>query len=135
MNLGNLKGYSTGGSLHIITNNRIGFTTEPIDARSTTYSTDVAKGYDVPIFHVNADDVEATIEAIDIAMEFRKEFHKDVVIDLVGYRRFGHNEMDEPSITNQFLIRIFANMTLLNMCLVKSLLMKVSFQKMKCIHL
>ena len=72
MNLGNLKGYSTGGSLHIITNNRIGFTTEPIDARSTTYSTDVAKGYDVPIFHVNADDVEATIEAIDIAMEFRK---------------------------------------------------------------
>ena len=91
MNLGSLKGYSTGGSLHIITNNRIGFTTEPIDGRSTTYSSDVAKGYDVPILHVNADDVEATIEAIEIAMEFRKEFHKDVVID---------NEMDEPSITN-----------------------------------
>ena len=100
MNLGSLKGYSTGGSLHIITNNRIGFTTEPIDGRSTTYSSDVAKGYDVPILHVNADDVEATIEAIEIAMEFRKEFHKDVVIDLVGYRRYGHNEMDEPSITN-----------------------------------
>ena len=98
MNLGSLKGYTTGGSLHIITNNRIGFTTEPTDGRSTTYSTDVAKGYDVPILHVNADDVEATIEAIDIAMEFRKEFHKDVVIDLVGYRRYGHNEMDEPSI-------------------------------------
>ncbi|MCG7339621.1 2-oxoglutarate dehydrogenase E1 component [Staphylococcus sp. ACRSN] len=100
MNLGNLDGYSTGGSLHIITNNRIGFTTEPNDGRSTTYSSDVAKGYDVPIMHVNADDVEATIEAIEIAMAFRKEFHKDVVIDLVGYRRYGHNEMDEPSITN-----------------------------------
>lgn len=100
MNLGNLDGYSTGGSLHIITNNRIGFTTEPQDGRSTTYSSDVAKGYDVPIMHVNADNVEATIEAIEIAMAFRKEFHKDVVIDLVGYRRYGHNEMDEPSITN-----------------------------------
>ncbi|MGW7975828.1 2-oxoglutarate dehydrogenase E1 component [Staphylococcus xylosus] len=100
MNLGNLDSYSTGGSLHIITNNRIGFTTEPQDGRSTTYSSDVAKGYDVPIMHVNADNVEATIEAIEIAMAFRKEFHKDVVIDLVGYRRYGHNEMDEPSITN-----------------------------------
>ena len=81
MNLSNLDGYSTGGALHIITNNR-GFTTEPIDGRSATYSSDIAKGYDVPILHVNADDVEATIEAIDIAMEFRKEFHKDFVIDL-----------------------------------------------------
>ena len=71
MNLSNLDGYSTGGALHIITNNRIGLT-EPIDGRSTAYSSDIAKGYDVPILHVNADDVEATIEAIDIAMEFRK---------------------------------------------------------------
>ncbi|MDR5602421.1 2-oxoglutarate dehydrogenase E1 component [Staphylococcus coagulans] len=100
MNLGNLNGFSTGGTLHIITNNRIGFTTDPEDGRSTTYATDVAKGYDVPILHVNADNVEATIEAIDIAMEFRKTFNKDVVIDLVGYRRFGHNEMDEPTLTN-----------------------------------
>ncbi|UEX89190.1 2-oxoglutarate dehydrogenase E1 component [Staphylococcus ratti] len=100
MNLGSLQGYSTGGTLHIITNNRIGFTTDPIDGRSTTYATDVAKGYDVPIMHVNADDVEATIEVIDIAMEFRKAFNKDVVIDLVGYRRYGHNEMDEPTLTN-----------------------------------
>ncbi|QLK86970.1 2-oxoglutarate dehydrogenase E1 component [Staphylococcus sp. 17KM0847] len=100
MNLGSLEGYSTGGTIHLITNNRIGFTTEPIDGRSTTYATDVAKGYDVLIMHVNADDVEATIEAIDIAMEFRKTFNKDVVIDIVGYRRFGHNEMDEPMLTN-----------------------------------
>ncbi|WP_345790174.1 thiamine pyrophosphate-dependent enzyme, partial [Neisseria meningitidis] len=77
MNLGNLDGFSTGGTLHIITNNRIGFTTDPEDGRSTTYATDVAKGYDVPIMHVNADNVEATIEAIDIAMEFRKAFNKD----------------------------------------------------------
>ncbi|MBH9580011.1 2-oxoglutarate dehydrogenase E1 component [Staphylococcus felis] len=100
MNLGNLDGFNTGGTMHIITNNRIGFTTDPEDGRSTTYATDVAKGYDVPIMHVNADNIEATIEAIDIAMEFRKTFHKDVVIDLVGYRRFGHNEMDEPTLTN-----------------------------------
>ncbi|MGV3243925.1 2-oxoglutarate dehydrogenase E1 component [Staphylococcus sp. 11261D007BR] len=100
MNLGNLEGFNTGGTMHIITNNRIGFTTDPIDGRSTTYATDVAKGYDVPIMHVNADDVEATMEAIDIAMEFRETFHKDVVIDLVGYRRYGHNEMDEPTLTN-----------------------------------
>ena len=95
MNLGSLKGYSTGGSLHIITNNRIGFTTEPFDGRSTTYSSDVAKGYDVPILHVNADDVEATIEAIEIAMEFRKEFHKDVVIDLVDEGIISEDEMNE----------------------------------------
>lgn len=96
---------------------------------------DVAKGYDVPIFHVNADDVEATIEAIDIAMEFRKEFHKDVVIDLVGYRRFGHNEMDEPSITNPVPYQNIRKHDSVEYVFGKSLLMKVSFQKMKCIHL
>ncbi|MGZ0075676.1 thiamine pyrophosphate-dependent enzyme [Staphylococcus aureus] len=100
MNLGNLKGYSTVVHRILLLTIELDLLQNQFDARSTTYSTDVAKGYDVPIFHVNADDVEATIEAIDIAMEFRKEFHKDVVIDLVGYRRFGHNEMDEPSITN-----------------------------------
>ena len=99
MNLGDLKGYSTGGSY---TSSQ---TTELVSQLNQQmavlqHTQQMAKGYDVPILHVNADDVEATIEAIDIAMEFRKEFHKDVVIDLVGYRRYGHNEMDEPSITN-----------------------------------
>ncbi|ATD30352.1 2-oxoglutarate dehydrogenase E1 component [Macrococcus sp. IME1552] len=105
MNLSNLDGYSVGGSLHIITNNRVGFTTEPYDSRSTTYATDVAKGYDLPIIHVNADDVEACMEAIELAMAFRQKFHKDFVIDLVGYRRYGHNEMDEPTITNPMLYK------------------------------
>ncbi|WP_414043138.1 2-oxoglutarate dehydrogenase E1 component [Macrococcus animalis] len=105
MNLSNLDGYSVGGSLHIITNNRVGFTTEPYDSRSTTYATDVAKGYDLPIIHVNADDVEACMEAIELAMAFRQKFNKDFVIDLVGYRRYGHNEMDEPTITNPMLYK------------------------------
>ncbi|WP_414053715.1 2-oxoglutarate dehydrogenase E1 component [Macrococcus equi] len=105
MNLSNLDGYTVGGSIHIITNNRVGFTTEPYDSRSTTYATDVAKGYDLPIIHVNADDVEACLEAISLAMSFRQKFNKDFVIDLVGYRRYGHNEMDEPTITNPMLYK------------------------------
>ncbi|CAM3275964.1 2-oxoglutarate dehydrogenase E1 component [Macrococcoides canis] len=105
MNLSNLAGYSVGGSLHIITNNRVGFTTESYDSRSTTYATDVAKGYDLPIIHVNADDLEACIEAIELAMAYRQKFNKDFVIDLVGYRRYGHNEMDEPTVTNPMLYK------------------------------
>lgn len=105
MNLSNLDGYSVGGSIHIITNNRVGFTTEPYDSRSTIYATDVAKGYDLPIIHVNADDVEACMESIAIAMAYRQKFNKDFVIDLVGYRRYGHNEMDEPTITNPMLYK------------------------------
>ncbi|RXK19223.1 2-oxoglutarate dehydrogenase E1 component [Macrococcus sp. DPC7161] len=103
MNLSSLDGYSVGGSIHIITNNRIGFTTEPYDSRSTTYATDVAKGYDIPIIHVNADDIEACIDAVILAMKYRQTFNRDFVIDLVGYRRYGHNEMDEPFVTNPLL--------------------------------
>lgn len=99
LNLQSLKGYATGGSLHIITNNQIGFTTEPTDARSTRYASDLAKGFDVPIIHVNADDVEACVSAIRLAMAFRDKFARDAVIDLIGYRRFGHNETDEPAYT------------------------------------
>src|SRR5204863_1775099 len=99
LNLQSLKGYATGGTVHIITNNQIGFTTEPSDARSTRYASDLAKGFDVPIIHVNADDVEASIAAIRLAMAFRDKFARDVVLDLIGYRRFGHNETDEPAYT------------------------------------
>jgi len=98
-NLQSLEGYSTGGTLHLITNNQIGFTTEPTESRSTRYSSDLAKGFDVPIVHVNADDPEAAISAIRLALAYRQEFGHDSVVDLVGYRRFGHNEQDEPAYT------------------------------------
>jgi 2-oxoglutarate dehydrogenase E1 component len=103
LNLQALSGYSTGGTIHIIMNNQLGFTTDPNDARSTRYASDLAKGYDVPVIHVNADDVEACIHAIRLAMGFRREFRRDVVIDLIGYRRFGHNETDEPGYTQPLM--------------------------------
>src|SRR5215211_3419711 len=99
LNLQALPGYTTGGTVHIITNNQLGFTTDPRDARSTRYASDLAKGFDIPIIHVNADDVEACIAAMRLAMAFRREFGRDAVIDLIGYRRYGHNETDEPAYT------------------------------------
>ena len=99
LNLQALAGYSTGGTIHIIANNQLGFTTDPGDSRSTRYASDLAKGFDVPIIHVNADDVEGCIAAVRLAVAFRNEFGRDVLIDLVGYRRFGHNETDEPAYT------------------------------------
>jgi 2-oxoglutarate dehydrogenase E1 component len=99
LNLQALKGYSTGGTVHIIANNQLGFTTDPPDSRSTRYASDLAKGFDIPIIHVNADDVEACIQAVRLAVGFRNEFGRDAVIDLIGYRRFGHNETDEPAYT------------------------------------
>ncbi|HUR94023.1 MAG TPA: multifunctional oxoglutarate decarboxylase/oxoglutarate dehydrogenase thiamine pyrophosphate-binding subunit/dihydrolipoyllysine-residue succinyltransferase subunit, partial [Gemmatimonadales bacterium] len=99
LNLGALKGYRTGGTLHIITNNQVGFTTDMEDARSTRYASDLAKGFDIPIIHVNGDDAEACLSAVRLAMAYRDKFHQDVLIDLVGYRRHGHNEGDEPAYT------------------------------------
>ncbi|MDA8067687.1 MAG: multifunctional oxoglutarate decarboxylase/oxoglutarate dehydrogenase thiamine pyrophosphate-binding subunit/dihydrolipoyllysine-residue succinyltransferase subunit [Actinomycetota bacterium] len=99
LNLQALDGYTVGGTIHIIQNNQVGFTTDPEDSRSTTCASDLAKGFDVPIIHVNADDVEACMAAVRLAFAFRKEFGHDVVIDLVGYRRHGHNEGDEPLYT------------------------------------
>ena len=103
-NLHDLEGYSTGGTLHLITNNQIGFTTDPNEGRSTRYSSDLAKGFDVPIIHVNADDPEASISATRLSMAYRRRFGQDVVIDLVGYRRFGHNEQDEAAYTQPLMV-------------------------------
>jgi 2-oxoglutarate decarboxylase len=98
-NLACIEGYDTGGTLHIITNNQIGFTTDPSEARSTDFASDLAKGFDVPIIHVNADDPDACLAAAQLAMMYREKFGNDCVINLVGYRRFGHNEGDEPRYT------------------------------------
>jgi 2-oxoglutarate dehydrogenase E1 component len=100
LNLQALPGYSTGGTVHIIANNQLGFTTDPGESRSTRYASDLAKGFDMPIIHVNADDVEACIAAMRLAVAFRNEFGgRDALIDLIGYRRYGHNETDEPAYT------------------------------------
>jgi 2-oxoglutarate dehydrogenase E1 component len=99
LNLQGLDGYAVGGTVHIIMNNQVGFTTDPDDGRSTRWASDMAKGFDVPIFHVNADDPAACISAVRLAFAFRQEFGHDVLIDVVGYRRFGHNEADEPAYT------------------------------------
>src|SRR4051812_28233878 len=99
LNLQAIDGYKVGGTLHLIQNNQVGFTTDPEDARSTRWASDPAKGYDTPIIHVNADDVAGCISAVRLAFAFRQEFGHDVVIDLIGYRRFGHNEADEPAYT------------------------------------
>ena len=99
LNLQSLKGYSTGGTVHLIQNNQVGFTTDPEEARSTPYAADMAKGFNVPIVHVNADDVEACSAAVRLAMAYRERWGRDIVIDVIGYRRFGHNETDEPAYT------------------------------------
>ena len=105
LNLGSLRGYSSGGTIHIIANNRVGFTTDTKDARSTRYASDLAKGYEIPVVHVNADNPEACMAAVRMALDYRMRFRKDFLIDLVGYRRFGHNEMDDPDATQPLMYR------------------------------
>ncbi|MDQ0483168.1 2-oxoglutarate dehydrogenase E1 component [Guptibacillus hwajinpoensis] len=109
LNLSQLKGYHTGGTIHIIANNQLGFTTESSDSRSTKYASDLAKGYEIPIVHVNADDPEACLAAMHLAYEYRMKFNKDFLIDLIGYRRFGHNEMDDPAVTQPHLYEKIKN--------------------------
>ena len=108
-NLQSLPGYETGGTIHLIANNQIGFTTDPADARSTRYASDLAKGFDVPIVHVNADDVDACIAAVHLVIDYRRAFGRDALIDLIGYRRFGHNEQDEPAYTQPHMAERIKN--------------------------
>jgi len=109
LNLSRLEGYGAGGTIHIIINNQLGFTTEPQASRSTLYASDLAKGFEIPIVHVNADDPAACLAAARLAYAYRERFHKDVLIDLVGYRRYGHNEGDEPAYTQPLLYAAITN--------------------------
>ncbi|MFC4075836.1 2-oxoglutarate dehydrogenase E1 component [Salinithrix halophila] len=105
LNFDRLPGYQTGGSIHIIANNMLGFTTDSRDSRSTRYASDLAKGFEIPVVHVNADDPEACLAAVQLACEYRTRFCKDFLIDLIGYRRYGHNEMDDPVATQPSLYK------------------------------
>ncbi len=106
LNMSQLPGYTTGGTLHVIINNQVGFTTEAHESRSCTYATDVAKMLQIPIFHVNGEDPEAVAQVVNLAMDFRREFRRDVVIDMYAYRRWGHNEGDEPRFTQPEMYRV-----------------------------
>ena len=128
MQMTKLEGFNTGGTIHVVTNNQVGFTADPWHSRSTVYASDLGKTFDAPIFHVNADDAEAVVRVFALAAKFRQEFHNDVVIDLVGYRRNGHNEIDEPSFTQ---VRILYQSSLVML----TLLMTPLLHKQLALHL
>jgi len=106
LNLSNLEGYTTGGTLHVVVNNQLGFTTSPAEGRSSPYATDVAKMLQIPIFHVNGEDPEAVAQVVRLSMDFRRAFRSDVIIDMYCFRRRGHSEGDEPSFTQPLMYRV-----------------------------
>jgi 2-oxoglutarate dehydrogenase E1 component len=108
LNMSQLGAYSVGGTLHVVVNNQIGFTTGPEQGRSTAYATDVFKMLQVPIFHVNGEDPEAVAQCVRLSLDFRQQYRRDVIIDMYGYRRLGHNEADEPSFTQPLLYQAIA---------------------------
>jgi 2-oxoglutarate dehydrogenase E1 component len=127
--LSQLEGYTTGGTIHLVINNQIGFTTLPADARSTRYCTDIAKMVDAPIFHVNGDDVEAVVHVTRMAVRFRREFKRDVVVDIVCYRRHGHNETDEPNFTQPTMYARIAEHPRVSQIYTKKLLTRGDIQQ------
>ncbi|HEX5482317.1 MAG TPA: 2-oxoglutarate dehydrogenase E1 component, partial [Terriglobia bacterium] len=129
LNLSKLPGFRAGGALHIIANNQLGFTTPPEEGRSTIFASDLARGFRIPIVHVNADDPAASIEAARLAFAYRARFHKDFLIDLVGYRRYGHNEGDEPSFTQPLMYQKIAEHLTVRQLWVKSLAARGAIQE------
>ncbi len=126
-----LAGYDTGGVIHLIINNQIGFTANPNDSRSTIYASDLAKTIDAPIFHVNGDDVEAVVKIADLITRYRQQFKKDVVIDVVCYRKYGHNELDEPLYTQPVMYSVIKNHPSLEKVYSQQLLAEGSFSKLE----
>ena len=106
LHLSALPNYSTCGTVHLVLNNRVAFTTDPVSGRSSEYCTDIAKAFNAPIFHVNGDNMEAVARTCQLAAEWRQTFHLDVMVDVVCYRRFGHNEIDEPFLTQPMMYKV-----------------------------
>ena len=122
LNMSQLNGYQVGGTVHVILNNQVGFTTDPDCGRSSTYASDVAKMLQIPIFHVNGEDAEAVAQVVSLAMEFRDQFHRDVVIDMYCYRRLGHNESDEPRFTQPLMYNVIDSRPTIRQSLLKRML-------------